>query len=97
MTTVTVKAKHWMRHVLIIVERTSIGVLSADNFVNPQMSLKYIVTHSNDSGSTTLAFFNCSAMDLKISETLYIGFTSSMYIQGLSASIEIFYLHHVVM
>jgi len=68
---------------LIITPQTSIGVLSADNLVNPQMSLKYIVTHSNDSGSTTFAFFNCSAMVLKISYAcmfIYRTYLSYLYL-----------------
>ena len=43
---------------------TSIGVLTADNDVNPQMSLKYIVTLSNFSASTIFPDISMFATDL---------------------------------
>lgn len=40
---------------------TCIGVLFADKSVNPQISLKYIVTLSNDSAFTSLPCINWEA------------------------------------
>ena len=44
---------------------TSIGLDSELMAVNPTISLKYIVTHSNFSGGTMLPDFSESATDLK--------------------------------